>query len=941
MILAELYLRDFKQFYGEHRFTPPPEGIVAIIGPNGAGKTTLFEAIEWCLFSPREILADEIPTRGKAAQPCVRVILHDPRDNVRYVIERKLRRNSSVASIYREDQPETPLVQGSRQVSEYVARHLIGLDHRAFVSTFFTRQKELSFFGSLRETDRRREVGRLLGLETIRRAQQAIAEERATARQQASVFAIQFKELSASRDFAAERAGADALVAEREAEAAAAEAHLAAVSQALIEAQERLRALQELERQDRDLRLEIERLAGDERAALARRDAAQDALARLDESARLRETLVPIAASEPELLAEVRRHEAERDRHRQAEQLRTNIARAQRMLADVVSRLQRAVQQVEAPDIAGWRWRSEDEADPVGAARRLIDVAESLDANGVAERAQQLATCLSLAQRRNQEHEKLVRYQDVFDGLERKRAALLADGDPQAVIAQARKERDAALAAAQEARANAQQARETIAQYRAIIANLQASRLDDRCPTCARPFRPGEIELTLAALTDQVELQEKKVASAEERRRREERRAQEAEQAEQAAQQRQHELAKLAGRLEDGRKKIAEQREAWEAAEEACSHALRACGIETEPEPAAVEAAQAQAQRYGRVAATIPVLWELSERAAQAIADRQEAEEGLAALGPVAYDAGAHQRSVEALTAARDAVARIFQIDRELAQRSERQGDLEAALTDLARIAEARALLETKRAALGFDPIALERAQQAAQEASEAERAALEQRSLAHERQREAKAQRDRLVEEHQRIHELGERASASERQADLLDQMYREFTLFEQYVAMHMAPQLADHTSELVRAITEGKYDRVEFNENYGIEVFDGVDEKFPMEEFSGGERDVIALCARLALSRLIGSMAHRPPGFLVLDEVFGALDRDRRNAVLETLGALAGTADAFHQLFIISHVEDVRASPIFSEIWRVTETTDGISRLENLTESGGVEDL
>ncbi|GIW05071.1 MAG: hypothetical protein KatS3mg059_1691 [Thermomicrobiales bacterium] len=941
MILAELYLRDFKQFYGEHRFTPPPEGVVAIIGPNGAGKTTLFEAIEWCLFSPREIVSDEIPTRGKAAQPCVRVILHDPREDVRYVIERQLRRSSATALVYREDQPETPLVQGSRQVSEYVARHLIGLDHRAFVSTFFTRQKELSFFGSLKETERRREVGRLLGLETIRRAQQAIADERSTARQQANVFAIQYQEQSSGRDFAAELADADALVAMREVDVAAAETHLAVVSQALIEAQDRLTALQDLERQDRDLRLEIERLAGDERAAQARRDAAQDALARLDESARLRETLVPIAAGEPELLAEVRWHEAERERRRQAEQLNASIARAQKTLEDVTSRIRRTVEQVDALDIAGWSWRSADNADPVGAVQRLIDVALALDADRVAKYAQQLATCLSLAQRRDQEHTKLVNYQNWFDALEQQHAALLAEGDPQDALAQARHERDAALAAVQEAKASLQQARQAIAQYQGIIANLQASRLDDRCPTCARPFRPGEIELTLAALSDQVEMQEQRIAIMAEQQRREEQRAKEAEKAETAAQQRQQELAKLAGRLEDGRKKIAEQREAWEAAERACAEALRACGIETEPEPAMVEAAQAQAQRYGRVAATIPVLQELSQRAAQALVDRREAEEALAALGPIAYDAAAHQRSADALAAARDAVARIFQIDRELAQRPEREAELAAALADLDHFTEKRARLEAQRAALGFDPLALERAQQAAQEASEAERAALEQRHLAHERHRQATHQRERLLEEHQRINELAERASASERQADLLDQMYREFTAFEQFVAMQMAPQLADHTSELVRAITEGKYDRVEFNENYGIEVFDGVDEKFPMEEFSGGERDVIALCARLALSRLIGSMAHRPPGFLVLDEVFGALDRDRRSAVLETLGALAGTADAFHQLFIISHVEDVRASPIFSEIWRVTETADGISRLENLAETGGIEDL
>jgi exonuclease SbcC len=196
-------------------------------------------------------------------------------------------------------------------------------------------------------------------------------------------------------------------------------------------------------------------------------------------------------------------------------------------------------------------------------------------------------------------------------------------------------------------------------------------------------------------------------------------------------------------------------------------------------------------------------------------------------------------------------------------------------------------------------------------------------------------------LEDHARIARLAERADARNREADTLDMMYREFTLFEQYVARRITPQLAEHTSELLGAVTEGKYDRVEFNENYGIEVYDGDDEHFPMEEFSGGERDVIALCARLALSRLIGSQAHNPPGFLVLDEVFGALDRERRTQVLETLGALSGTADAFHQLFIISHVDDVRTAPIFNEVWRVTETGEGVSALENLSESHGIEDF
>jgi DNA repair exonuclease SbcCD ATPase subunit len=90
-----------------------------------------------------------------------------------------------------------------------------------------------------------------------------------------------------------------------------------------------------------------------------------------------------------------------------------------------------------------------------------------------------------------------------------------------------------------------------------------------------------------------------------------------------------------------------------------------------------------------------------------------------------------------------------------------------------------------------------------------------------------------------------------------------------------------------------------------------------------------------------LVGSQATRPPGFLVLDEVFGSLDRDRRQQVLETLGALSGTAEAFQQLFIISHVDDVRFSPVFSEIWRISETADRVSHLENLALGGGLEEI
>ncbi|MEA2529744.1 MAG: repair protein SbcC/Rad50 [Thermomicrobiales bacterium] len=941
MILVELEIEDYKQFAGVHRFTPPEQGIVGIIGPNGAGKTTLFEAIEWCLYNPREIVADEIPPRGRAGRPRVKVVLQDTHEDVRYVIERTQKRGVSNAEIYREDQPEARIVHGPRQVTEYVARKLVGLDHRAFVSTFFTRQKELTFFGNLKETDRRREVGRLLGLETIREAQKLIAEDRAKARAEASALELQHRELSADRDFAAETARAESLLDVQAAEVTAAEDALAAARAAHTSARDRLAALQALERRDADLRRELERVAGDERAAAARRDAATAALAQLDEAAASRTVLVTIAATEPVHTQAILLHEAERERQSHAERLRADIDRATQGLAGVSRELQRIGPTAESAVVPDWRWLPTDAADPIAAADRLIAVAEGQDAAEAMERAANLAACFRLVQRRNEARTQLDKYEMTFRGLERQRQELLAAGDPREALVEAQRARDAAVQAIQQAVSGAEQARETLAQLEPVVVSLRSQRFEDRCPTCARPFTAQEAEITLAALEDRLEALREKIARLDSQGRQEERRATAVEKTQRDAEKRQEELNTLDGRLGQGRPIVEDQRRLWDQAAQECAEALSRFGLVCEPTRETVDTAQARAEVLRRVAAAIPVLSQLRSTASGHVAELDAAGSALTALGVVAYDHTAHAAAQQALAEAREAAATIRQIDRDLARRPSVETERDQALAELVLLAQERSQIETARTDLAFDPISLAVASAEEQATLAAERAALEARSSKLEAHRDALAARDRLLEEIGHIARLTERADARNREADQLDVMYREFTLFEQYVARRITPQLAEHTSELLAAVTEGKYDRVEFTDNYGIEVYDGADEKFPMEEFSGGERDVIALSARLALSRLIGAQAHNPPGFLVLDEVFGALDRERRAQVLETLGALAGTADAFHQLFIISHVDDVRTAPIFNEIWRIAETGDGVSSLENLTETGGIEDV
>ena len=208
MILLELEIEDYKQFRGKHVFTPTQNGVIGIIGSNGAGKTTLFEAIEWCLYQPREIKSDEIPPRdAQERKPRVRIRFANPHTGATWEIERTQKKTGASAEIRQIDESGTSIVAtGSTTVSNYTATKLIGLEHKAFVATFFTRQKELSFFGALKPTDRRREVGRLLGLETIRNAQELIAEERQTKVATYQGNLAQYQAESGQRDFDADRA---------------------------------------------------------------------------------------------------------------------------------------------------------------------------------------------------------------------------------------------------------------------------------------------------------------------------------------------------------------------------------------------------------------------------------------------------------------------------------------------------------------------------------------------------------------------------------------------------------------------------------------------------------------------------------------------------------------------------------------------------------------
>ena len=116
------------------------------------------------------------------------------------------------------------------------------------------------------------------------------------------------------------------------------------------------------------------------------------------------------------------------------------------------------------------------------------------------------------------------------------------------------------------------------------------------------------------------------------------------------------------------------------------------------------------------------------------------------------------------------------------------------------------------------------------------------------------------------------------------------------------LRPELSEIASEFLKELTEGRYSELELNEDYAVTV---LAEGVPMPVISGGEEDVANLVLRLAISQMIAERSGQAFSLLILDEIFGSLDDERRAQVLNLL---RGLGDRFPQVIVITHIGSVR---------------------------------
>lgn len=195
----------------------------------------------------------------------------------------------------------------------------------------------------------------------------------------------------------------------------------------------------------------------------------------------------------------------------------------------------------------------------------------------------------------------------------------------------------------------------------------------------------------------------------------------------------------------------------------------------------------------------------------------------------------------------------------------------------------------------------------------------LRKRASARER---ALAELDRTKKEVAEIERVKATIDSDRRKADELSLLEDVVSSFKDNLIARVAPALSDLTSKGLSSMTDGRYSKVELDDNYEMSIEDQ-GQPYPVDRFSGGEADLANLSLRLAISRIIADRTGSSPvNLLILDEIFGSQDPNRKRSVVSALSKLS---NQFRQIFLITHIEDVKDA--MNYVIQVEEQEDGTS--------------
>jgi len=930
--LERIYLENYKQFREPVELLPP-EGAIGVVGPNGAGKSTLFESILWAFFGSRgggpRFANELIPwSGGSSKDPSIAEVTLAIAGRS-YTVRRQLKGNATTAEA--RDESENTIVTGSSDVARWVEEELLRMDRAAFEATFYAKQKELRFFAQDDGISRVRKISKMLGINRVETAQTLLRSDRNDLRAQAQALESQLvdaDEEELEKRLAEHKEDCRRLEEELDKVSAVYEAARSEVE----EAGKARAALDKAQREYTQLTSALREAEGEHTRAkdwangtekdLAELAAAEEELARLrPEAARL-----PELEKELEKLEKDRRLAEERTRKRgELRETQAEIARVERELSDLLEELDGAGELLEGWsalfDLDGTEQLAEAVEVLGRAGDELVKAEERLawltELTALHEEHRLAVEELRLAQQKEaaarRETEELAEEMEVLSGgedLEPWEKELVGEEEKLRELAAAR--RGAAAADEREAK-NVDKARYAV-----------ESGAEEHCPTCHRGFEDGEYDEIVDTLNRQATALRRRAA----------RETAEAEKLTAASDLTAEKLEKVSGKLRHWR----ELREDFTRAEtmaadrrEALAH-LQARAEELETRlggaPAPTEETRQEASTLCSslrcLRDALPGVRSMAREHAGVVERCEGLFEELERLAKVSYDAERHAEAREEKDMLGRVAGRIEELERRLKTRPEVERALEQARAKIEESAETADSLRRKISASGFDETEFDRVKERAAVAEERAARLRDTREQLGGEWKDADHRIERTKDELKRLKETEKLAGEKSAAATRMGEMDALFTEFFKGLTARVRPALEHEASSLVRELTDGRYEKMEFDDNYRVRLLDRFDDSYAIERFSGGEADVASLCARVALSKIIAARGSEALGFVVLDEVFGALDAQRRHNVLLALDRLKKT---FGQIFIVSHVGDVQESALLDELWLVEEDEEGKS--------------
>jgi exonuclease SbcC len=269
---------------------------------------------------------------------------------------------------------------------------------------------------------------------------------------------------------------------------------------------------------------------------------------------------------------------------------------------------------------------------------------------------------------------------------------------------------------------------------------------------------------------------------------------------------------------------------------------------------------------------------------------------------PSGFDERRHaelERDLDRLSPLNEQATRLSaRVDREPALRAEQDGVVQRLAEARERVAAAVSRVERTK----FSEDELQRQRQMHEEAVAAVRRAeleLQAAILDEGRAAEAVATAERARQDLERARELQSRLEADRRVHDELDRAYSDL---RNDLNLQLRPELSDLAADFLDVLTDGRYAELEIDDDYNVVMLEA---GIPKPVISGGEEDLLNLVLRLAISQMIADRSGQTFALLVLDEIFGSLDVDRR---LRVVGLLRRLLNRFEQIIVLTHIEDTR---------------------------------